>query len=245
MKTRMLFSFAIFSVLLFAGIDVSIAQEAGDYGTATRSNWVTLSTWIVCQSAGTWAGATAAATVPASSDNVWIRSGDTVVVEASGKVFNNLTVESGAVLIGANNLPTSSLRYIRAYGTTITNNGSIGTPTDVLGLGLYGGASQVLTITGTGTTYISRIQPQASGQAIVFDANVQIDYAGSGGTGSTALYCANGDFTVTINAGKTVTMAPYAYVSTHTSSGSTAGNANFTLNINGTLQTGTNAHINT
>jgi hypothetical protein len=223
-----------------------LAQAVGDFGSKATGNWGTDgSNWIVCTSAGTWAGATdPAPNAPTSADNVWILNGHTVTVEASPKTCNNLTVESGATLVGADNLPTSSLRYVRAYGTTITNNGTIGTAKDVLGFGMYGGASQALTITGSGTTYISRLQPQTSGQSVTFDANVQFDYAGSSGTGSTALYTNNADFSVTINAGKTVTMSRYSYTSAHSSSGTSAGNANFTINIYGTFVTGNLAHIN-
>jgi hypothetical protein len=223
---------------------VTFAQAVGDYGSAATNNaWNTASNWVVCVTAGTWAGATTASAAPLATTNIWIRNGHTVTLPGSGNpLCNNLTVESGGVLVSAN--VVTSPRYLRVSGSTVTNNGTIGGTNDGLGIGLYGGASQVLTFTGSGTTNVSRIQPQTSGEAVVFDANVGVNYAGSSGTGSTALYCANGDFTVTINSGKTVTLAPYAYVGAHTSSGSSAGNAVFTLNINGTLTTGANAHVN-
>jgi len=242
MKKPVRFAIILSGIALISGF--AFAQQVGDYGSAATGNWGTVGTWEVCTAAGTWSGATAASVVPDSTKNVWILNGTTVTVEASGKLFNNLTVQNGATLVGANSLPTSSLRYLRAYGTTLTNDGTIGGSKDVLGVQLYGSSSQTLTITGTGTTYLSRVQPQKSGQAVVFDGNVTLDYAGSSGTGSTALYCANGDFTVTINAGKTVTMARYAYTAVSTSSGSSAGNANFTFNIYGTFVTGNLAHIN-
>jgi hypothetical protein len=241
---KILIRFAGMMLCLGLMATISFGQAVGDYGSAGTGNWGTVGTWVVCATAGTWTGATAASAVPDSTKNVWILAGTTVTVDASGKLFNNLTVENGATLAAANSLPTSSLRYLRSYGTSITNNGTIGSPTDILGVQLWGLASQTLTITGTGTTNFSRVQPQKSGQAVVFDANVNLNYAGSSGTGSTALYCANGDFSVTINAGKTVTMAKYAFTAVNTSSATSAGNANFTMNIYGSFVTGKYSHIN-
>ncbi len=242
MKSLLRFVGVIVCVGLIASL--SSAQAVGDYGSAATNNaWNTASNWVVCVTGGTWSGATAASTAPTGTTNVWILNGHTVTLPASGNpLCNNLTVVSGGTLVSAS--VVTSPRYIRVYGSTVTNDGTLGGTSDGLGIGLYGGASQVLTFAGSGTTNVSRIQPQTSGQAVIFNANVGLNYAGSSGTGSTALYCANGDFTVTINSGKTVTLAPFAYVSANTSSGSSAGNAFFTLNINGTLITGANGHVN-
>ncbi len=233
-------------LIVITSLSFTYAQAVGDYGSAGNGNWGTAATWVVCQTAGTWADATAASSAPTSTTNIWIRNGHTVTVEASGKTFNNLVIENGASLVGVNSLPTSSLRYIRPYGSSIVNNGTFGSPTDVLGISLYGGSGQVLTVSGNGTTHFSRVQQNSTGTSIVFDTDVQLNYAGSSGTGSTALYVstANNTFTITINAGKTVTMAPYAYISTHTSSGSSAGSSTLTLNIYGTLVTQNTSIIN-
>lgn len=224
-----------------------VAQTSGDYGSAGTGNWGTTgANWLVYGSNPDWSDATPASGPPTSSTNVWIRSGHTVTVEASGKTFNNLTVQTGATLAGANLLPTSSLRYLRIYGSTLTNNGTIGSPTDVLGLSLFGGSGQVVTVTGSGTTYFSRIQQNSTGTSIVFDMDVQLDYAGSSGSGSTALYpsTAGNSFAVTVNAGKTLTMVPFAYISAHTSSGSSAGASPLTIDVYGTIVTQANAIIN-
>lgn len=240
---KLLLSFSV--LVVFAFTTNVFSQAVGDYGSAASANWGVASTWVICQTAGTWADAIPAGGVPGQTNNIWIRSGHTVTVEASGKTFLNLTVENGASLVGANTLPTSSLRYIRIYGSTLTNNGNIGSSTDCLGLSLYGGSGQVATVTGSGTTNFSRIQQNSGGTTLVFDADVNINYAGSSGTGSTALYNSSGNsFTVIINAGKTLTMAPSAYIAASGTSGSSAGNSAFTFDIYGTLVTQNNSIIN-
>lgn len=240
---KLLLSF--FVLVVFAFTTNVFSQAVGDYGSAASANWGVASTWVICQTAGTWGDAIPAGGVPGQTNTIWIRSPHTVTVESSGKTFLNMTVENGATLMGANTLPTSSLRYIRIYGSTLTNNGTIGSSNDCLGLSLYGGSGQVATITGSGTTNFSRIQQNSGGTTLVFDADVNINYAGSGGTGSTALYNSTGNsFTVIINAGKTLTMAPSAYIAASGTSGSAAGNSAFTFNIYGTLVTQNNSIIN-
>ena len=235
----------LLSILVMSGTGLW-AQAVGDYGSAASGNWGTVGTWVVCATAGTWTGATVATVVPASTNNVWIRSGHTVTVDVSGKVCNNLTIDNGGLVKCTDALPTSSLRYLRVYGSTVTVNGQFGNSAkDELGIQPYNGATQVLTLTGTGVIYLCRIQPQTSGQSVIIDANTQFDYAGSAGTGSTSLYCANGDLTVTINSGKTVTFSDNSYFGVNTSSGSSAGTANLTLNLNGTLTaSGANSCVN-
>lgn len=239
----------LLSIIVLVGFVFSaniFSQEVGDYGSNGSANWNVVANWIICQTGGTWDDATAAGGVPGQTNNIWIRNGHTVTVEASGKTFKNLTIENGAKLVGANTLPTTSLRYIRIYGASLTNNGTIGSSTDCLGLSLYGGNGQVVTVTGSGTTNFSRIQQNSTGTSIIFDADISLNYAGGTGTGSTALYVSTSGntFGVTINAGKTLTMAPYAYISGTTSSGSSAATSTLTIDILGTIVTQTNSIIN-
>jgi len=76
------------------------AQVVGDYGSKATGNWGTDgSNWVVCVTDGTWDGATDAPGAPASINNVWIRSGHEITIEATGKTCNNLTVEGGATVL--------------------------------------------------------------------------------------------------------------------------------------------------
>lgn len=99
MKQIRLFSLILVLCLFMAGTTAR-AQAVGDYGSKATGNWGTDgSNWIVCVADGTWAGATDAPGAPTSTNNVWIRSGHEVTVEATGKVCNNITVENGATVI--------------------------------------------------------------------------------------------------------------------------------------------------
>jgi hypothetical protein len=231
--------FGFFLLSIPAGI---FAQAVGDYGSsATNNAWNTATNWVVCIKTDTWEGATTATTAPLATTNVWIRSGHTVTLPASGNCLcNNLYVEGTLNSASA----ITSPRYVRLYGNNMTVNGVFGSATDGLGVQLYGGSSQSLTVSGGGTICFSRIQPQTAA-AITFDANAQFNYAGSSGAGSTSLYSNNLDYVVTINQGKTITLADNSYFAIHGSSGSSAGSANLTLNVNGTLAgSGANSTIN-
>ena len=234
--------FFLFTAICFFGFNPNLrAQAVGDYGSANSGNWTANATWVVCVTAGTWDGATPATTATSATTNVWIRSGHTVQFDASSKNCNNLTIESGGKLWA--NSTASSPRYLNLNGATLINNGEFGAIDYSFGLKPF---SSITTITGNGTYTIGRIQPQNAGSTIIFDANVLFNYAGSEGSGGSSIYNNSKDnITYTINAGKTVTTNPKVYITINTS-GSTAPSTgyNLTLNINGTLTTGTDAHIN-
>ena len=238
-KTKLFILLTTFSLFL---INTKLnAQAIGDYGSAASGNWTANATWVVCVTPGTWDGATAATTATTATTNVWIRNGHTVQFDTSSKNCNNLTIENGGKLWA--NSTASSPRYLNLNGATLINNGEFGATDYSFGIKTY---SNITTITGNGTYVIGRIQPQNSGLTIIFDANVLMNYAGSGGAGGSTIYNnSKDDITYTINAGKTVTTASLAYISVATS-GSAAPSTgyNFTLNINGTLTTGTDGHIN-
>ena len=231
----------LLAALLMSGTGLW-AQAIGDYGSnATNNAWNTATNWVVCTTIGTWDGATTATTAPLATTNIWIRAGHAVTLPGSGNCLcNNLYVEG--TLVSAN--AVTSPRYVRIYGNSMVVNGTFGSATDGLGLQLYGGSTQALTVSGSATVNFSRIQPQTAA-AITFDANAQFNYGGSSGTGSTGLYANNFDYTVTINQGKTVTLADNSYFAVHGSSGSSAGASSLTFNINGTLYgSGANSCIN-
>lgn len=192
---------------------------------------------IVSAQSGAWASTTTwvGGVVPTSSDNVIIASGHTVEIVASGVSCNNLTIQSGAKLWG-NAFKTTS-KFLRIYGTTVTVDGTYGGDDDALGISLYNSSPQTVTITGSGVFKANRVQQNVSGNHLIFNMDSEIHYAGSSATGSTGLYISTSgySFTATVNAGKTLTMGKYSYISSHTSSYTSAGTGNLTLNIYGTL----------
>ena len=112
-KTKLFLFILICSAFLSGNI---YAQAVGDYGSLATGNWGTTgANWVVCQTAGQWTDAIAATVVPPSTVNVWIRNGHTITVEASGKVCNNITIETGATLtISGTNATTISGVFIHS-----------------------------------------------------------------------------------------------------------------------------------
>jgi len=236
-----------FIVLLFCSlllVEVN-AQAVGDYGSAASGNWGTAATWLVCKTAGQWTDATVATGTPGSSINVYIRSGHTVTLDASGKNCKNLFIEPGGLFKGNATQPTSSNVYVRLSGD-LTNNGTFGA---ALNDNICLECSTNVVIKGTGVYNICRIRPASniSNITITFDADATITYlgsTGSGGAGLMTLNSGNDNITYVINAGKTITMVDLCNFAT-SSSTATSANLNSTFVINGSVvQQGTNGHLN-
>ena len=238
-----------FAFLFFLLANFSYGQQVGDYGSAGNGLWGTASTWVVCQTAGQWSDATAASAAPSSSINVWIRSGHIVTVDASGKQCKNLTIQNSGQLITGITLPNSSIRYVRINGTTLQNDGNVGyispDSSDAISFEAYG---TNVTFQGSGTSRIARIRPGSSvaTTTVTFDQDITMTYAGTSGTGGSAIYSSNSssnkNITFVLNSGRTLTCLPYAYIAT-SSSLSNNGTANTTFNINGTVNMGANCNF--
>ena len=210
-------------------------QQNGDYGSVTTGLWSATSTWKL------WDGTgfnTTATTAPMASDNVFINPADSVTVDASSKVCNNLYVYGKL----ASSSKVNSPYYINISGTVLNVNtggamGKVATGDQADGLSLHILNSNFL-ITGTGgTIYLSRIRTNAAGTQFVINHDLTLNYHGATNQGghTAAFYPNAGDnLTVTINAGKTVTLAPWACFTT-TSSSNASGAYSMALNVNGAL----------
>lgn len=223
----------------------NMAQAVGDFGSGTTGNWGTAATWLICKTAGQWTDATVATGTPGVSNNVFIRSGHTITLDASGKNCKSLVIENGAIFKGNATQPTSSNVYVRLSGN-ITNNGIFGA---ALNDNICIECSTNVVLQGTGTYQICRIRPASniSGITITFDANATITYigsSGSGGAGLMTLNTGNDNITYVINAGRTLTLVDYCNFAT-SSSTATSAVINSTFLINGTvIQQGSNGQLN-
>ncbi|MES2429498.1 MAG: T9SS type A sorting domain-containing protein [Bacteroidota bacterium] len=231
--------------LAVSGNGSNVSYTIGDYGSVTSGNWGTTSTWKL------WDGNgfnTVAAAAPTTADNVWINVADTVIVEASSKNCKNLYV-NGRI---RSNSRVNSPVYIRVYGTEVnvapgalmgSASQTLGDAADGLSIDYFGTVSNptnpIVTITGGGTIGISRLRTNTSHTTVVIDNDMTLNYHGSSNAGNAAgYYTAAGDSnTLTINAGKTLTFAPWSCYtpvsSSHTNGGSTGGTMD--ININGTM----------
>ncbi|MDE3057297.1 MAG: T9SS type A sorting domain-containing protein [Bacteroidota bacterium] len=213
-----------------------LSQQGGDYRSVVNNgNWSTASTWETFSvSSGSWVAATSA---PVDTNNVTVRSGFNVILDASGKNCNNLTIEAGATLTTGVALPTSSIRYLRIHGGSVLINGAFGDATtgDAIAVeNAHNGGT--VTITGTGTFAPSRLRvnSSASGTTTVIGMNTKFMYTGSSGTGGVALYPQTDGNTFVVNAGDTVTFVNYASVAVG-SSVSTASGQSVTYIVNGRI----------
>ncbi|MBN2273760.1 MAG: hypothetical protein JXK95_05470, partial [Bacteroidales bacterium] len=115
-------AFGLIVSMLWFCCQSSFSQSIGDYGSNASGNWSTTGNWVICVADGTWAGATPAVAVPGAGNNVWIRAGNTITVNASYSC-NNLVTEHTAILITIEHTFTVNGTFINA-GTFQDNNSS-------------------------------------------------------------------------------------------------------------------------
>ncbi len=222
--------------------------------TPALGNQMTLPAEIVStgtNSAGiTWATAAAwvGNVVPGPGDNVTIATGDKIQVGASASCYN-LTVQTGAKLYNNNLVVGGTMVYMTIYGTSVTVNGTLGDQIDAatsdcaLGINFVGN----LTFSGTGTIRPARIRPNASTQnaTLTVNADMQMTYTGSAGTGGSAIYTdnsGNNNITITVNTGKTLSFVDLGNLNTASSS-TTNGTSSTTFNIDGTVNLPANSNL--
>jgi hypothetical protein len=171
-----------------------------------------------------WVGGVA----PTQYDNVTIVAGDSITLGSTQKCYN-LTIQAGGKFVSA------TAQTFQIFGTSLVCNGLFGNASNVLNQMTteYGGN---LVISGTGSIYPFKIRPVTglSNIGVTFDANTTITY-GTVGLQSENTANDNDNVTLTINSGKTVTLA--GSLST-TSSQTGVGSGNTTLNVYGTLIVG-------
>lgn len=211
---------------------------ANDYGSNGTGNWGTAGTWRKFNSvSGAFDVVVGAA--PAATDNVWIINGHTVTVEAGGKNCKNLYVYGSLV----SSSTVSSPFYINVSGTELNvytggNLGTAGVGDAADGLSINHLTSASITVSGTGGTInLSRFRTNTANTVVTIDHDMTLNYHGTTNQGghTIAYYPQAGDNSVlTINAGKTLTFAPWACLATTASSNGFPA-LSVTVNVNGTL----------
>lgn len=227
----------------FLLVSTGFAQTNGDYRSVGSGLWSSMSTWSKYSSANlAWGPATSA---PGSVTTlVTIAAGNTVTLGASASV-NNVTIEATGILNSSttsNGSPWSlSLGTAANPNVVVTNNGTFGD----ISLAADGIILQAavncasLTVTGTGTSSISRFRPvvgNSNALVLTFDQSINFGY---NGVCFTAYYGSAADATtenctLNINAGKTIKLTA-AGGSVHSGSKITYPQGVVTYNINGTL----------
>lgn len=209
----------------FAAVS-SFGQVAGDYGSRNATGtWGTATDWLVFVSAADWSDATVAATAPGSTRNVFIRSGHSMAVAATG---NCLNLKVDGTITGASGIG------LNVYGTTATINGSV---TLSGGNGIFQArnpsaiTANTVKLTGSGTASFARMRP--GDNDVTFEVDMDVSLTNTGGY----VINANGksNFTLKINATKTVTCPSTGYVALGSSSSTDQVGPNATFDIAGTL----------
>ena len=210
-----------------SGNQLSAPGEIFSTGANTGGTpWATASAWV-------------GGVVPGPNDNVTIVAGDKIQLAAAASCYN-LTVQSGGKLYNNNNVVGGSMVYMAIYGTSATIEGTLGDKIDdgtadcAFGMRFNGD----LTFNGSGIIRPARLMPNSNitNATLIFNANTEMTYMGSSGTGGAGIYTSNSsndNITVTVNAGKTLSFVNNSHLST--GSGSSNGTASTTFNINGTL----------
>ena len=198
----------------------------------------------------TWATASAwvGGVVPGASDNVTIAAGDKILVAASQSCYN-LTIPATAKVYNNTALPSGAVQYLTVYGTSLVCHGTLG---DKITDGSVDGALGIsfngnLTISGSGLLRPARIRPNTNTQnaTLTIDADMQMVYNGSTGTGGAGIYTdnsGNDNIIITVNSGKTLSFVSLSNLNT-TPNSSTNGTASTTINVNGTLILPTNSNL--
>jgi hypothetical protein len=167
--------------LLFLSFNQVFAQAVGDYGSNSTGIWGTGYSWLVCTSAGTWAGATTTTTQPSSTKNVWIKGTDVVTVsQAVSSTVNckDLIVQNGATLSLGNN---GTLINLNCYGNlTVESGGTVNSASTsgVLNVINMQAASLTADITVDGnfgensTTHLINVYPKIANLVLNYKSNL-------------------------------------------------------------------------
>jgi len=223
-----------------SGAIAVVPYAVGDFMSKASASWELASTW------NTWNGTAwvAAATFPNSATaSVYISGGFTVTYPTTDRAVKDLhvldgTLKTGTVINGANR------RYIFVNGNTV-EVGASGT----LGSALTGDNADAIcidlrntgtvTFTGTGGLANFGLIRYNNTSQVVIDRDITLNYHGSAFAGNAMAYYSNiaaatTDNTLTVNAGKTLTFAPWACYSATGTSGQ-LGTNNLIIVVNGTL----------
>lgn len=222
---------------------------AGDYRSTASGNWGTSSVTTDIWEKYDGASWQSTATPPSgSTPTVTIRTGHTVALNATTGV-NNVVVETGASLVSGTSdgaSGTASQRNLRV-SNSLNNFGTVGSGTTSTNRINFEGyrASGKIFITGTGTCYLNTFTVNGIAQTmeVVIDNNLNLaSYLRANYSTATTLPWTTApqnddNITITISAGKTVTIGSSGYLQAGSSpTTNTIGEfGNYTFNINGTL----------
>jgi hypothetical protein len=212
----------------------------GDYGSVATGLWSAVATWKQ------WDGssfAVAPTVVPTSANNVWINAGHTITIDPDTRgVYPCKNLFVYGTLIA--DTYTKDDKYVGVYGPLVKlfTGGFIGSSTNPTG-DLSNGISikcfnANMTITGNGSgIYLSRLTTGLLNCNVIIDHNITLTYHGTSNQGGHTVACFPEVATssLTINAGKTLTFAPWSSLGTTESTSTLHPARTFTVNVYGSI----------
>ena len=209
--------------------------KSGDFRSTKSGSWSVADTWEVFDGTN-WAAASAS---PGATNKAFISNGHIVTLAATTSV-SKVQLDNGAVLKGS-----GSDRNLRVADSLI-NYGTVGSATSGERISFEGyKANGKIVVTGTGSYLLGAFLVNAMAETLEIEVDANLTLANSMRayysltSGQTAGQD-DDNVTITINAGKTVTMtglssnASYLH-NNNTSTISAANFGNYTYTINGTL----------
>ena len=208
----------------------------GNYKSVATGNWGASTTWNKWDGAA-WSGST---DFPNSATaDVYILGGFTITDETSSRSCGNLYIDESSTLIANSAVKTPV--YLKIYGNTVSvgagsriGNTNTGNTADGISLDVF---SNNFTITGGGAISLGRLRTNTANTLVTINADITLNYHGSGNAGNAFSYytVAGDNNTLTVNAGKTVTFAPWSCFAFNSGAHSIASNLSQTINLYGTM----------
>lgn len=210
----------------------------GDYGSVASGTWTSVATWRMYRNT-TGRFDSVVTVAPNTTTNIWIIDGYTVTANLGGSC-RTIHVLNGSLISGTN---VASNQNLSVSGTIleVAEGGFIGTTgvdDNADGISFsFNSPNTTTTISGIGGRIdVSRFIVGGINTNVVIDHDITIHYHGIANNGyGAALYSNNNGVSVTINAGRTVTMAKWASICNSNAPLTNSTGTTFKLNVNGVL----------
>ena len=209
-------------------------QDIPVSGTVTSASTITSAVTGLWTATATWVGGV----VPGTGSDVVIANGHTVTVTNATINCRNLTVNTGGILTAdGDNLISNNLRYIRAYGDSVVNNGIMGTGID--GLSIDNRNATAKTFIGSNIKFAKiRAGGVTASAVLTIAGNVTLSYDGAAFQFQNA--AGQNITTLNVNSGATLTFVTNSDITTASSVNTDVTDFAPTMNISGTVVVGGN-----
>lgn len=212
--------------------------QVGDYGSVATGNWTATSTWKMYRST-TGRFDSTVTVAPTTATNIWIIDGYTVTANLGGSC-KTIHVLNGSLISGTNVATNQNLSVAGTILEVATggNIGTTGVDDNADGISFsFNSPNTTTTISGIGGRIdVSKFIIGGINANVVIDHDITVHFHGASNNGyGAALYANATGVNVTINAGRTLTMAKWASICNSSAPLTNSGSTSLKLNVNGVL----------